>query len=206
MPLTDHFRSGIKYLGVDKSKTEEYLRQIQLKARDHARTPMQVSSCSNKRGDLQLTQRSARKWNTDDHAGFSTSIPWMRVNDDYTTWNAKSQITDPQSVYSHWRTLLKMRKSNLDVFVYGSFELFDRDKQAVFCYGRTHGSDRAIIVLNFTGRDVQWRIPSPLLDILTQQAPDLNNYCEFVQSSGDKLTLRPFEAAVWTKMRLDTRL
>jgi len=52
----------------------------QKKARDHARTPMQ--------------------WDASSHAGFTTGKPWMRVNDDYVTWNASSQVKDESSVWS----------------------------------------------------------------------------------------------------------
>jgi oligo-1,6-glucosidase len=60
----------------------EHMSQIQLKARDNARTPVQ--------------------WTSDPHAGFSTTAPWMRVNEDYLTWNAAAQTSDPGSVFSYW--------------------------------------------------------------------------------------------------------
>jgi oligo-1,6-glucosidase len=68
------------------------LSNIQRKARDHARTPMQ--------------------WNgTSPSAGFSSSSDtWMRVNDDYKSWNVASQAGDPKSVLSFWKRALWMRK------------------------------------------------------------------------------------------------
>ena len=82
----------------DRKKAEitpdmsDILSNIQCKARDHARTPMQ--------------------WNeTSPSAGFSSSSKtWMRVNDDYKSWNVASQAGDPQSVHSFWKRALRIRK------------------------------------------------------------------------------------------------
>ena len=50
------------------------------------------------------------QWNSSSHGGFTTGKPWMRVNDDYPSWNAEKQILDPDSVRSFWKKLLVLRK------------------------------------------------------------------------------------------------
>ena len=35
----------------------------------------------------------------------------MRVNDDYPSWNAEKQISDPVSVRSFWKKLLELREA-----------------------------------------------------------------------------------------------
>jgi len=85
------------------------------KARDHARTPMQVRTLRS----IPFSKFSLtlfRQWNASAHGGFTTSIPWMRVNDDYPEWNAEQQIGDESSVYAFWRRALKVRKAH-DVLV-----------------------------------------------------------------------------------------
>jgi alpha-glucosidase len=53
------------------------------------------------------------QWDTTPHAGFTTGAPWMRINDDFKTWNAASEVQDPHSVYAFWKRALKLRKENL---------------------------------------------------------------------------------------------
>lgn len=68
---------------------------VQRKARDHGRNPMQ--------------------WDATKHAGFSTKEgeTWMRVNDDYKEWNVASQVDDKTSVHNFWRAMLAFRKEHL---------------------------------------------------------------------------------------------
>ena len=58
---------------------EEILESINVKGRDNARTPMQ--------------------WNAREHAGFTTGIPWLRVNPNYKEINAEEALADQDSVF-----------------------------------------------------------------------------------------------------------
>lgn len=123
---------------------QETLAQIQLKARDHARTPVQ--------------------WSSAPHGGFTTAAePWMRANPDYQTCNAEAQIHDQGSVYNHWASLLAMRKKYKQLFVHGSFEIVDEENQAVFAYERVaceSGGARALVILNWSEENAVWSVPS----------------------------------------------
>jgi len=70
----------------------DILSNIQHKARDNARTPMQ--------------------WDGNPpSAGFSSSNDtWMRVNDDYKSWNVARQVGDSRGVHSFWKRALYTRK------------------------------------------------------------------------------------------------
>ncbi|KAJ6530664.1 glycoside hydrolase family 13 protein, partial [Mycena capillaripes] len=108
------------------------------KARDHGRVPMQ--------------------WNSFAHAGFTTGTPWMRVNDDYKTWNAAAQVDDDQSVCVFWKRALKLRKDH-KVLIYGDFTLLSPENEEVFAYTRSYKDWRALILLNFTTRKVLFALP-----------------------------------------------
>lgn len=76
----------------------DILSDLQHKARDNARTPMQ--------------------WSTATNAGFSDSPntaakPWMRVNPDYVKYNVETERSDPNSVLSYWKKAIQFRKANL---------------------------------------------------------------------------------------------
>ncbi|KAF2621890.1 glycoside hydrolase family 13 protein [Macroventuria anomochaeta] len=103
-----------------------------------------------------------KEWSSDTHAGFSTTTPWKRVNEDYPISNAQAQTTNSESIFSYWRGLLKLRKLKPHVFVYGNFESLGRSYPDVFCYRRARGQTRAVVVLNFSEKHMEWIIPEPL--------------------------------------------
>lgn len=117
---------------------------MQKKARDNARTPVQ--------------------WTAETHAGFTSAEgkPWMRVNDDYKTVNAAAQLETPNpspgmlSVHAFWKRGLVCRKENKDVFVYGDFELLDRENKEVVAYRRWSEKNAFVTVLNFSGEKINW--------------------------------------------------
>jgi glycosidase len=55
--------------------------EITKKSRDNARTPMQ--------------------WSDTPHAGFSTTDPWQKENESYTTINAAAQVGVKDSVFEY---------------------------------------------------------------------------------------------------------
>lgn len=71
--------------GYDK---EDVMNSIYAKGRDNARTPMQ--------------------WDDTENAGFTTGTPWIKVNDNYKTINAKSQVDDPDSIFNCYREAGKL--------------------------------------------------------------------------------------------------
>lgn len=109
---------------------EELMKNINLLARDNARTPVQ--------------------WDDSPNAGFSTGKPWMRVNDNYKEVNAASQINDPNSLLSFWKKALALRKAQKDLMVYGDIEVLDFENPDIFSFVKTFGNKKAYVVLNFT--------------------------------------------------------
>ncbi|KAI1813262.1 glycoside hydrolase family 13 protein [Poronia punctata] len=119
---------------------------VEMKARDHARTPMQWDASS-------------------PNAGFCDGDvkPWMRVNDDYKTVNAQAQMKDDGAVWQFWRKAIGRRKEHAAAFVYGDFEELATDHPNVFSYLRTSAAgEKWLVVLNFFGRQVEWYLPEKL--------------------------------------------
>lgn len=137
------------------------------------------------------------QWDSATNAGFSTATPWIPVHEDYSTWNAASQVADPGSVYHYWASVLRLRKTFPDILVYGSFELVSRDDLEVFAYTRHSSTGMALVVLNFVPREVSWTMPKGLF---RGQATEvvLSSYTRAKASfiSGETITLAPLEAFV----------
>jgi glycosidase len=156
---------------------EEYRLQYQKKSRDNGRTPVQ--------------------WTSGPNAGFSDSVkPWMSVHPNYTTVNAAAQVSDPASVFHYWRTVLRVRKEFLDIFVYGDFAMLDRDSEQVWAYTRRSEEQQAALVLcNFTGQTVEWDAAAHKVGRVQEVL--LDNYGGGQEKyQGAAWSLQPYAAAV----------
>ena len=145
---------------------EEILRSIYAKGRDNARTPMQ--------------------WNGQENAGFTTGIPWLPVNPNYTSINAKAALADPDSVFWYYKKLIALRKE-YPVFVEGDFTLLEEEHPQLFVYRRSTKNEQILVVCNFSGTDVSWSLPGEW----TTAEMLISNYPDQVQK-----TLRPWEATI----------
>lgn len=126
----------------------------------------------------------------------------MRVNDDYTCWNAALQTDDPNSAYSYWARLLTFRREFCDIVVYGGFEMLTGGEGGVIAYrrkGYVGGSEKTaaiVVVLNFEPRSVGWKLEEGRF--AKKVVPDvlLGTYGTTVFVEQGMLILRPFEAVV----------
>ena len=146
---------------------EKILRSIHARSRDNARTPMQ--------------------WSGAENAGFTTGTPWLKVNPNYKTINADSQLSDPNSVFSYYQRLIRLRKGH-PVFREGTFRLVLADHEDIFAYTRTTAAARLLVVCNFRGADLE----DPLA---IGEPPILCNYPDQPLLG----RLRPYEARIYLK-------
>lgn len=156
----------LKARGLHEDSVYDILR---VHSRDNARTPMQ--------------------WDTSPHGGFTTAEPWMSVNPNYTRINAAAQVDDPDSVFSHYRRLIALRKQ-YDAIAYGDFAPLDETHPSVLAYTRRFHGEQLVVVNNFYRTEVDWNCPVDL-DGFTCL---LSNYAD--SSVQTKLHLRPYESLV----------
>jgi alpha-glucosidase len=122
----------------------------------------------------------------------------MSVNPEYTRVNAEDQVKDPQSLYHFWASVLKLRKAYLDIFVYGNYELVDRDNQELYAYTRTYGTSKALVLANWTDRELSWDAATHKVGQFKEILLDTYEASSAAQGRflGRQWTLRPYEAAV----------
>jgi trehalose-6-phosphate hydrolase len=149
----------------------EVLAVLQQKSRDNARIPMQ--------------------WSDEDHAGFTSGTPWIRVSSGYKQINAADALKDKDSIFYHYQKLAQLRKE-YDVIAYGNFELILADHSQIFAYVRRYVNDTLLVISNFYGETVQCTLPH---SISTAGTPQLliSNYPD-TKTDISMLTLRPFES------------
>lgn len=153
--------------GVSHEEMMGYLKRI---SRDNARTPMQ--------------------WDDSANAGFTTGTPWIKVNSNYPKVNAKQEVSDPDSVFSYYKKLIRLRHEN-EIIVYGDYELLAPEDEALFIYTRMLGTQRLMVLCNFTEKEVS--IPAEVTEqILADAQLLIGNY-----SKQKEEMLQAYEARVY---------
>jgi len=137
---------------------------------------------------LRLT---VHQWSNSKYAGFSTVEPWQKENESYTDINAESQVGVKDSVFEYWASVLRLRKSHKDIFIYGNFELLDVEHNDVFAYTRGFKDQKVVVVTNFRKTPVTWSLPKNVA--LRKEEILISNYSD-MNASVEKVSLRPFEA------------
>lgn len=143
-------------------------------SRDNARTPMQ--------------------WDAGPNAGFTAGVPWLPVNPNYTWLNAAAQIDAPDSVFAHYRALIRLRHE-LPVLVDGDFTpLLAQDPQ-IWAYTRTTPHRRLLVIAN-CGRDPRVVDIGPewaTADLLLANLPDTPT-----TSGSPRLQLAGWDARIYS--------
>ena len=55
--------------------------------------------------------RTPVQWDDSKNAGFTTGTPWFPVNENYKQINAKAEMANPDSIYNHYKKLIKFKKT-----------------------------------------------------------------------------------------------
>ena len=149
---------------------EETLKIVSLYNRDNARTPVQ--------------------WNDEKNAGFTTGIPWLMVNPNYTKINVAAQETDENSVLAFYKKMTALRKTPeyKETFVYGDVIPFEEERHNLMAYHRKADKD-VLVIGNFQRERQSVTLPAEVENIL------LNNYPD-IKLEGKELILGGYQAVV----------
>jgi len=120
----------------------DYIANLRRTSRDNARTPMQ--------------------WDNSANAGFTSGTkPWLAVNPNYTQINAKEELADANSIYHYYQRMITLR-SKSPALIYGDYQNLDPQNPTIFAYTRTLGSEKCLVVLNFSSAPTTYTIPGNL--------------------------------------------
>ncbi len=157
------------YLKKTGGDTEAFLKGQQELGRDNSRTPMQ--------------------WNSKTNGGFTKGKPWLQVNPDFSKINAEAAEKDPNSILHFMRKMIKLRKDNKEILVYGKYTELDKDNTKVYAYTREAANGKKVLVLlNFSKETAK-----------TNTGLDLSNAKVMIGNypiAAKDGTLKPFEAVV----------
>jgi oligo-1,6-glucosidase len=155
-----------------KVSEADYIANLRRTGRDNARTPMQ--------------------WDDSSNGGFTTGPrPWLTVNPNYKQINAKEELADPNSVFHYYRKMIELR-SKSPVLIYGDYKDLDPQNPDIFAYTRSLGTEKYLIVLNFSGSPTTCTLPEGL----KAGAMKISNLGSIEQQT-NTLNLKPWEARVY---------
>ena len=141
-PSIEHYddietRNAWKEAEEENKDMDVFLKAIHIQSRDNARTPLQ--------------------WDASKFAGFSTTKPWIDVNENYNKINVELQQDNSDSILNYYREIIRIRKNNLTL-IYGDFLDLEPSNEQLYIYKRWDQQKTYFIVLNFSDDKVQWDI------------------------------------------------
>ena len=154
----DNYRVAIE-AGVSE---KEALHMIEKYGRDNARTPFQ--------------------WNGSANAGFTSGMPWLKVNPNYPRINLETERKDPASVFNYYKKLVSLRKNERfsDIFTYGRLVPYLADRPRVTAYFRElpDHPERILVAANYGPQPQTLPLPASDCEILlcnTEELPELRS-------------------------------
>ncbi len=153
---------------------QKALEMIYPKGRDNARTPFQ--------------------WSAEPQAGFTTGVPWIKVNPNYTTINAAQALADPDSVFHYYKRLIQLRKAN-PILAYGKYTPILEEHEQIYAYTRSLEDERLLVLLNFSSATPLFQLPAGIEFDRAELL--IANYPVADGEEPRQVTLRPYEARVY---------
>ncbi|WP_214891969.1 alpha-glucosidase [Exiguobacterium sp. H66] len=148
---------------------EALLQAVHQKGRDNARTPIQ--------------------WNAEQHGGFTTGTPWLKVNPNYREINVERALEDPNSIFYYYKKLIQLRHEH-DLVVYGKYALLETAND-IYAYSRTYEGETWYVYCSFAEEETTVEVAHDTTDII------IGNYATAPTNTDQEVVLRPYEAVVY---------
>ncbi|MDA0033817.1 alpha,alpha-phosphotrehalase [Brachyspira hyodysenteriae] len=166
---------SINYFNILKNngiEEKEIYKILQSRSRDNSRTLMQ--------------------WNDKENAGFSNAKPWIEVIYNYKDINAENNINDENSIFNHYKKLIKLRK-DYKVISEGKTIPILKDDKNVFAFIREYNNEKLLVINNFYGNECTIDLSNIDFDIKSSKCI-LSNYDD--GTLNNILNLKPYESIV----------
>ena len=96
--------------------------------------------------------RTPMQWSRDANAGFSPAgiATWLPVNPNFETGvNVADQVSDPASLLSFYKKMIRVRKNN-PALIYGDYSLLPQLDQDLYCFSRSTPGQSLAVCFNFS--------------------------------------------------------
>lgn len=151
---------------------KESLAIVSATTRDNSRTPMQ--------------------WNKSKNGGFTTGIPWIKLNNNYRKINVEDQLKDKDSILNFYKDIIKIKKEN-KALIYGKYDILLENHDKLYVYTRTLKKEKYIIITNISEEYVEFNYEEGLkyknLLLANYKVKEHDNITKFI--------LKPYEARIY---------
>ncbi len=96
-------------------------------------------------------KRHPMQWSADQHAGFSTTQPWIEMNADALTRTVSAQQAAPDSLLSHYKALIALRKTH-PALLNGETALIHTNNTDVFAFKRQTADQSILVIINLAAQ------------------------------------------------------
>lgn len=147
---------------------KEALDIINERSRDNCRTPMQ--------------------WDDTDNDGFTSGTPWIEVPEFGKSITVKSQIDDPDSIWSFYKKLIELRKK-YRIIADGDVSFDMTVPESIFAYKRSLEEKVIYVYGNLDNNEVEVSI----VEKLSKGSILIQNYNRDIDLKAHSMTLKPYE-------------
>lgn len=154
---------------------QEIMEIIWATGRDNSRTPMQ--------------------WSSEENAGFTSGVPWLKLNPNYKEINVRVQQNDASSILNFYKKMIQLKKSN-EAFTYGTYDLLLKDDPQIFAYTRTLESEKVLVIANLSDQSAELKLEQNVT--LQHNQLLLHNYEVQMHEPLKKVSLKPYETRVYS--------
>jgi len=138
-------------------------------------------------------ERTPMQWSAEKNAGFSSGPgTWLPVADNYKERNVEAQKNDPDSMYSLYRTLVRLRR-NSPTLQYGRLQVIELGHPDLLGYVRTEKDEHYVVLINFSNKEVSCVPGVKLTKLVVSTEPET----QLVHGAKGEVKLLPHEGALF---------
>ncbi len=135
--------------------------------------------------------RSPMQWDASTNAGFTTGVPWLKINDNKAGINVEADEKNANSTLNYFRKMAKLRKEHKEVLVYGKYTLLDANNPCVYAYTREAANGEKVLVL------LSFRKDGGTFELgKIQLGNEWINNLQPLQIESGKVKLKPYQACI----------
>jgi len=120
-------------------------------------------------GDHQNIRRPMQ-WSNSVNAGFSNSVPWRSVANNYLTNNVETTLSDTNSLVNHYKKLIQIR-NKYAALRKGNILMLENNSEEILSFARTFRKKTILINCNLSNN-----LAYPFLSLLKSSLPEGNYY------------------------------
>jgi len=141
--------------------------------------------------------RTPMPWTSEANGGFTQGRPWLPLNVDADVRNVAAQASDPQSMLSLYRRLLRLRRES-DVLLFGDIRILAATEH-ILAYERRFEGQRVVVMLNMSGQPHTLRSENPNHEVLLStylDDPNVSDPYEIRLRADEGLLLRAGDGVI----------